>query len=75
MAYINTIPENLEGDYRLFSGKKILDVASSPYGFDIDQIHQLGIDYEIYSAVPSKFAPNSAAKIIERMIKSIEKKK
>ena len=72
---INTIPEKLEGDYRLFSGKKILDVASSPYGFDIDQIHQLGIDYEIYSAVPSKFAPYSAAKIIERMIKGIEKKK
>lgn len=65
---INTIPKNLEVDYLLWKDKTILDVASFPYGFDLDRIQDEGIRYEIYGAIPSKFAPASAAKIIKRIL-------
>ncbi len=65
---INTIPKNLEVDYLLWKDKTILDVASFPYGFDLDRIQDEGIHYEIYGAIPSKFAPASAAKIIKRIL-------
>lgn len=70
---INTIPKNLDWDYSLFLNKRIIDVASSPYGFDIDEINNLGIRYEIFSSIPSKFAPTSAAKIILKNIEKNEK--
>lgn len=65
---INTIPKNLDWDYNTFKDKQIIDVASAPYGFDIDKIYEVGIKYEIISAIPSKFAPTSAAKIIKNYI-------
>lgn len=65
---VNTIPANFKGEYISFIDKKIIDVASAPYGFDIEEIRKYGIRYEIYSAIPSKFAPLSAAKIIKRII-------
>lgn len=65
---INTIPKNLDWDYTLFKNKRIIDVASAPYGFDIDKINRLGIRYEIVSAIPSKFAYISAAKIMKNII-------
>ncbi len=65
---VNTIPKNLDWDYSIFKDKQIIDVASAPYGFDIDKIYEVGIKYEIISAIPSKFAPTSAAKIIKNYI-------
>lgn len=65
---VNTIPANIEMDYEVFKNKRILDVASAPYGFDIDKIEEYGISYEIYSAIPSKFAYISAANIIKKYI-------
>lgn len=65
---INTIPKNYVGDYTLFSNKRIIDVASEPFGFDVEALQALGVRYEIYRAIPSKFAPASAAKILKRMI-------
>lgn len=65
---INTIPANLDWDYTQFENKRIIDVASSPYGFDIEKTMAYHIRYEIFSAIPAKYAPNSAAKIIQKTI-------
>lgn len=66
---INTVPANLNWDYSSLKGKRIIDVASEPYGFDISKIEKNSINYEIISAIPAKFAPYSAAKIIYESIK------
>lgn len=65
---INTIPHNLNWDYEELKNKRVIDVASAPYGFDIDKINFFGIRYEIVGAIPSKFAYGSAAKIIKKYI-------
>ncbi|MDE7106336.1 MAG: hypothetical protein K2O22_04135, partial [Anaeroplasmataceae bacterium] len=43
---INTIPMNLNWDYEKLKDKRIIDVASAPYGFDLEKINQYGIHYE-----------------------------
>lgn len=65
---INTIPKNLKVDYTRLKSSRILDVASAPYGFDLEEIMKHRLDYEIHSALPSKYAPCSAAYIIKRFI-------
>lgn len=65
---INTIPALLDWNYQCFQNKRIIDVASSPYGFDVEKTMSMGIRYEIFSAVPAKYAPYSAAKIIQKTI-------
>ncbi|MDE7264616.1 MAG: hypothetical protein K2N64_08150 [Anaeroplasmataceae bacterium] len=65
---INTVPKNLDWDYNALQKKRIIDVASQPYGFDIEQIERHKIRYEIVSAIPSKFAYASAANIIKKYI-------
>lgn len=65
---INTVPQNLDWDYATLKDKRIIDVASAPYGFDINKINEYGIRYEIVSAIPSKFAYISAANIIKKYI-------
>ena len=66
---INTIPVNLSVDYKNLKNSKIYDLASNPYGFDINEIVKNNIRYEVVSSVPSKYAPYSAAKIVEKYIK------
>lgn len=65
---INTIPANLDWDYTAFKNKRIIDVASSPYGFDVEKTIKYSIRYEIFGAIPAKYAPYSAAKIIQKTI-------
>lgn len=65
---INTIPHNIDIDYSCLKNKRILDVASSPYGFDIEKINSINVRYEIYSSIPAKFCPNQAAEIIKKYI-------
>ncbi len=65
---INTIPKNLDIDYRLLKNKRIVDVSSSPYGFDLNRIEEEGIEYEILSAIPSKYAAGTAGKLIKNFI-------
>ena len=66
---INTVPANLNWDYGTLRNTRIIDVASEPYGFDIAKIDEYSLKYEIYSAVPSKYAPYSAAQIIYNSLK------
>lgn len=65
---INTVPKNLDWDYEKLKTKRIIDVASAPYGFDIFKINDYGIRYEIVGAIPSKFAFCSAANILKKYI-------
>ncbi len=65
---INTVPKNLNWDYKKLKYKKIIDVASSPYGFDIEKINKDNIDYTLLSQLPSKFCPVAAANIIKKII-------
>lgn len=67
---INTIPQNVKVNYPSLTGVRVVDVASPPYGFDIDEIMKYGISYEIVSAIPSKFAPASAARIIKKFLEN-----
>ena len=68
---INTIPKEQDWDYEKFRGKRIIEVSSFPYGFDIEKLTDLGIRYEIISAIPSKYAPVSAANIMKKSIEKI----
>ncbi|MDE6661053.1 MAG: hypothetical protein K2J93_04475 [Anaeroplasmataceae bacterium] len=67
---INTVPYNLDWDYSKLTDKRIIDVASAPYGFDINKINDYKIQYEIVGAIPSKFAYISAANIIKKYIEN-----
>lgn len=65
---INTIPHNLNWNYETLTNSKIIDIASTPYGFDINKINENKINYYIYSAIPSKYAPMSAARLIKNKL-------
>ena len=65
---INTIPHNIDIDYNLLKNKRIVDVASYPYGFDIEKINNMNVRYEIMSEIPDKFCPNLAAHILKKYI-------
>lgn len=60
---INTIPKNLDWDYKKLIGMDILDVASCPYGFDMLKLSD-GTRYEILSNIPALFYPFEAMKLI-----------
>ncbi len=65
---INTIPAQLPWDYTKWQGKRIIEVASSPYGFDIEKLMAHDVKYEIVSAIPAKYSPVSAAKILKNTL-------
>lgn len=65
---INTIPYNYIGDYSIFEKSEILDVASFPYGFDIDKIINHKIKYDVYSAIPSKYLLESAGLLVYKSV-------
>lgn len=68
---INTIPHNIDIDYSLLKNKRIVDVASYPYGFDIEKMNNLNVRYEIISSIPAKFCPNLAAHILKKYIEKM----
>ena len=41
-----------------------LDISSSPYGIDINKINKYKLKYDLYSSIPSKYAPDRAGKIL-----------
>lgn len=67
---INTIPKNVNLDYNSIVDARIIDLASKPYGFDIEEIVKRNIRYDILSMAPSKFAAKSAANIIKKIIEN-----
>ena len=53
---------------------KILEIASSPYGFDFDEANKIGLTYEILPSLPSKAAPESAGRFTAQAIEMLIEK-
>ena len=70
---VNTAPSLVITEDHIKYFKKdvyILDVASAPYGIDMNALAGCGIPYKIYSSIPSKVAPKTAGKILTKKINS-----
>lgn len=62
---INTVPDRIidEDILKKISGS-FLDIASYPYAIDQAKIYDYPFEYQLYSSIPSKFAPDRAGKIL-----------
>lgn len=66
---INTVPKNIISEDCLQESKAyVLDIASYPYGID-KEISKNYSNYKLYSSIPSKYAPDSAGRILSKKIK------
>ena len=72
---INTIPYNIIPEEAISCEyvPYILDIASSPYGInkEILEKYEDKIEYNIYSGIPSKFAPKEASDILLKTLKKV----
>lgn len=67
---LNTIPANVLGTEALAAlpkGTWLLELASAPYGFDRDRATALGLNVEVLPALPSRYAPQSAARALKQV--------
>lgn len=62
---INTVPSNIIDDYILegITGY-FLDIASYPYGINEKDRDKYNFKYDLYSSIPSKYAPLKAGKVL-----------
>ena len=59
----NTVPARILHDRALAAMKKeamIIELASAPYGLDIDQAAQMGIEVCVEGGLPGRYAPQDA---------------
>lgn len=70
---INTVPKhiidedilkNIEGSF--------LDIASTPYAIDQVKVSDYPFEYQLYSSIPSKFAPNRAGKVLLKKFEGVK---
>lgn len=75
----NTVPERIweeEDLRRLKKGAGLFELASAPYGFDLEQVRGMDIWAERLSGLPGKYCPVSAGKVIaEAMMRGVREKK
>ena len=67
---LNTIPAHVLGTEALAAlpkGTWLLELASAPYGFDRDRATALGLNVEVLPALPSRYAPQSAARALKQV--------
>lgn len=72
---INTVPKPLISDTETMtikSGAIYIDLASKP-GINLEYAAYLGVDADIYPALPAKYCPISAANAMYRFIKEVLK--
>ena len=69
---INTIPCVYKCDYNKLKDIKVFDLASQPYGFDVVEMDKHNIEYEICSAIPSKFDAYYAAVIMKKIFENLD---
>lgn len=72
---INTVPVDIVNDADLMSAKKdtvYIDLASKP-AINLEYARYLGIDANIYPALPAKTCPYSAAKAMQEYISEVIK--
>ena len=67
---LNTIPavRFKKEELSRFGSAALFELASPPYGFDMDAAAELGIKVELAGALPSRFSPISAAEAIKDAI-------
>lgn len=68
---VNTIPARILTKKELLKIKKeaaIYEIASLPYGVDVDVAKELGVKVSICPALPAKYAPISSAEIFMQYI-------
>ena len=72
-AVVNTVPAVIFGPEALsgFGDARLLELASAPYGFDMDAARALGKTVELCSGLPGKCAPRAAAAAIRDVIYSV----
>ena len=62
---INTVPSHIiDEDILECINCYFLDIASFPYGVDETKITNYKFEYDLYSSIPSKYAPIKAGKIL-----------
>ena len=72
-AVVNTVPEGVFGASELeaFGDARCIELASPPYGFDLDAAAELGKHIELASGLPGKTAPAAAAEAVRDAIYAI----
>ena len=70
---INTVPERVLSNEELdkTSGALLIDIASSPYGFDMEYAKKLNSKSALLPGIPGKFAAKTAGEILGEYINSI----
>ena len=63
-AVLNTVPARVVPVDALSRGALYIELASPPYGVDIEAAREAGVDVRLASGLPGKYAPSSAARII-----------
>ncbi len=63
-AVLNTVPARVVPVDALSRGALYIELASPPYGVDIEAAKAVGVDVRLASGLPGKYAPVSAARII-----------
>ena len=68
---LNTVPAQILSDSGLLSIKNtafLFDLASKPYGFDMNAALRLGVHASLESSIPGRYCPASAADALLRYI-------
>lgn len=63
----NTVPVQVIDSQALATlapGALILELASPPYGFDLQKAREMGFDAMLESGIPSRYAPRTAARLL-----------
>ena len=74
-AVFNTVPSRIfdeEALSRIRPGAVYMELASSPYGADIELAKEMGIDVQMEQGLPGRYFPVSAAKAILHAVESEE---
>lgn len=70
---VNTVPEKIVSEKELLSAKQgavYVELASKP-GINLEYAKYIGIDADVYPALPAKASPVSAAKIIKKFVTEV----
>lgn len=72
-AVVNTVPARLFGAEELaaFREARLLELASAPYGFDLEAARALGKPVELCPGLPGTYAPRAAAAAMRDTIYSV----
>lgn len=72
-AAVNTVPATIfaSGELEALGGARLLELASAPYGFDLDAAAAMGKAVELCPGLPGTYAPRAAAAAMRDVIYSV----